>query len=326
MNNEIIIRNVEPQEITINGSGEVYGVIAVYVNNVNVTENNIAYVTVPTKLSELQNDVGYITTETDPTIPSYIKNITNADILAWNSKQPLLVSGTNIKTINNTSILGSGNINIEGENYSAGSGIDITDNIISNTILSYNDLQDLPTIPTKTSELINDSDYVISNDLAEVAFTGSYLALSDTPEIPDSTSQLVNDSEFAYTNQYNDFQADQNITGDLTVTGTIDYKKYTTNEQFIGYWINNKTLWQKSFAITLPNNNTGSVNVNFTTEKIVNIYGTYTDGTRVYPINFHDQTTHNEVNTSYENSYIKFETNFDGSSYTGYVTLEYTKD
>lgn len=31
-----------------------------------------------------------------------------------NSKQDLLVSGTNIKTINNTSLLGSGNINIQG--------------------------------------------------------------------------------------------------------------------------------------------------------------------------------------------------------------------
>ena len=106
----------------------------------------------------------------------------------------------------------------------------------------------------------------------------------------------------------------------------FDYKKYSTSEQFIGYYINNKTLWQKSFAVTLPNNNTGSVNVNFTTEKVVNIYGSYTDGTRVYPINYHDQTSHNEINTSYENSYINFETNFDGSNYTGYVTLEYTKD
>ena len=48
--------------------------------------------------------------------------------------QPLLVSGTNIKTVNNESILGSGNINISsGSTYTAGTGIDITNNAINVT-------------------------------------------------------------------------------------------------------------------------------------------------------------------------------------------------
>lgn len=42
-----------------------------------------------------------------------INNITNLQT-TLNSKQDNLVSGSNIKTINNTSLLGSGNINIEG--------------------------------------------------------------------------------------------------------------------------------------------------------------------------------------------------------------------
>ena len=326
MNNDIIINNITPQQITISGGGEVYGITAVYVNGVNITDGDKAYIIVPTKTSELENDSGFLTIETDPTVPNVVKNITAFDINNWNSKQAALVSGSTIKTINSISLLGSGNINVGGTAYVAGTGIYIEEDTITNTITSYNDLTDLPTIPTKTSDLINDNNFVSSGELAPVATSGSYLSLSNTPTIPDSTSQLINDSEFAYTDQYNDFQADQNITGNLTVTGSIDYKKYSTSEQFIGYYINNKTLWQKSFAVTLPNNNTGSVNVNFTTEKVVNIYGTYTDGTRVYPINFHDQTSHNEINTSYENSYINFETNFDGSNYTGYVTLEYTKD
>ena len=51
------------------------------------------------------------------------------------SKQDTLVSGTNIKTINNESILGSGNITIEGggSSYTAGDGIDITNDVISVT-------------------------------------------------------------------------------------------------------------------------------------------------------------------------------------------------
>lgn len=66
--------------------------------------------------------------ETDPVFKaSAAYNITNSDIISWNNKasegyvdtklmtkQDTLVSGTNIKTINNESILGSGNIEIEG--------------------------------------------------------------------------------------------------------------------------------------------------------------------------------------------------------------------
>lgn len=39
--------------------------------------------------------------------------LTTTDWNTFNSKQTLLVSGTNIKTINGISVLGSGNINIE---------------------------------------------------------------------------------------------------------------------------------------------------------------------------------------------------------------------
>lgn len=48
-------------------------------------------------------------------------------------KQDTLVSGTNIKTVNGTSLLGSGNIDIQGggSSYTAGTGIDITNNVIS---------------------------------------------------------------------------------------------------------------------------------------------------------------------------------------------------
>lgn len=59
-------------------------------------------------------------------------------------KQDVLVSGTNIKTINNESILGSGNITIgSGSSYTAGEGIDITNSVITNTreqrVLTFED-------------------------------------------------------------------------------------------------------------------------------------------------------------------------------------------
>ena len=53
--------------------------------------------TVPTNVSAFTNDAGYLTQHQD-----------------ISGKQDTLVSGTNIKTINNTSILGSGNIDIQG--------------------------------------------------------------------------------------------------------------------------------------------------------------------------------------------------------------------
>ena len=184
------------QVILINGGGVAIGITDVLQNGVSVVSGNIAYVTVPTKTSELQNNSGFITSETDPTVPSYVKQISLADINNWNSKQAQLVSGSTIKTVNNESLLGSGNIEISGTQYSAGDGIEINNNIISNTITNYNDLTDLPTIPNKTSDLINDEDFVSEDDLAEVAFTGSYNSLSDTPVIPDATSELTNDSGY----------------------------------------------------------------------------------------------------------------------------------
>ena len=70
---------------------------------------------------------------------------------------------------------------------------------------NYNDLINTPTIPTKTSELTNDSGYITSvswedvtskPELSQVAFSGSYSDLSGTPTIPTRTSQLINDSGF----------------------------------------------------------------------------------------------------------------------------------
>lgn len=70
---------------------------------------------IPSKTSDLTNDSGFITTETDPVFTaSAAHGITSSDISSWNGKQAALVSGTNIKTINNESLLGSGNISIQG--------------------------------------------------------------------------------------------------------------------------------------------------------------------------------------------------------------------
>ena len=60
--------------------------------------------TIPSKTSDLQNDSGFLTSETDPVFtasPAY--GISSTDITAWNGKQNALSAGTNI-TINGTTI------------------------------------------------------------------------------------------------------------------------------------------------------------------------------------------------------------------------------
>ena len=77
------------------------------INNIgtNIDLTNYATKTeIPTKVSQLENDANYITA---------------SDL---NAKQDTLISGTNIKTINGESILGSGNITISGSSSSGGSG------------------------------------------------------------------------------------------------------------------------------------------------------------------------------------------------------------
>ena len=61
------------------------------------------------------------------------KFVTASDKSTWSGKQDALVSGTNIKTINNESILGAGNITIQGggSSYTAGDNINITNDVIS---------------------------------------------------------------------------------------------------------------------------------------------------------------------------------------------------
>lgn len=87
-----------------------------------------------------------------------------------NTKQDILVSGTNIKTINNESILGSGNIVIQGGSgggsYTAGANIDITDNVISVTGI---------TIPTSNTAFTNDAGYVNSGEVETQITSKGYI-------------------------------------------------------------------------------------------------------------------------------------------------------
>ena len=76
--------------------------------------------------------------------------------------------------------------------YTAGDGIDITNDVISADVdgttigidSTTKKIKSLQTIPTKTSDLQNDSNFVVSSSLATVATSGSYADLSNKPTIP----------------------------------------------------------------------------------------------------------------------------------------------
>lgn len=119
---------------------------------------------------------------TSPTTGTWNKNSWTAlDPLQIqvDGKQDILVSGTNIKTINNTSILGSGNIDIQGgSSYTAGTGIDITNDVIS------------VTNAISTGAALG-ATAVQPSDLATVATSGSYSDLTNKPTIPSAVTEAT---------------------------------------------------------------------------------------------------------------------------------------
>lgn len=159
--------------------------------------------TIPTDTSDLTNGAGYITgyTETDPIyLASAASGITATDITNWNGKSDFsgsyndLTDKPTIPTVNNATLT----IQKNGTNVQT-----FTANASSNKTANI-------TVPTKVSDLTNDSGFIssytetdpvftasaahgisasdISNWNGKSDFSGSYNDLSDKPTIPDAVS------------------------------------------------------------------------------------------------------------------------------------------
>ena len=107
------------------------------------------------------------------------------------NKQDKLISGVNIKTINNESILSSGNLTLVTEEtdpiFTNSPAYSITDNDIT----YWNNKANMSDIPDVSNFITKDVDdltyYTKSSELATVATTGDYDDLLDKPTIPSAT-------------------------------------------------------------------------------------------------------------------------------------------
>ena len=142
-----------------------------------------------------------------------------------NAKQDTLISGENIKTINGNSILGSGNIEIQGGSgggsYTAGNNINITDNIISTT----NDI-DVTTIKTEDIKIKKKENATVH-----------YTRWTDTPDRYLAEQAMYNvelrigDKWYTYTNSLLNIDTQNN--GLIS----ISYNEWTYTEDYPSWFV-----------------------------------------------------------------------------------------
>lgn len=179
---------------------------------------------VPTRVSELENDAGYLTsyTETDPTVPAWAKAVTKPSYTA--TEVGALPSDTHIP---------------------------------STTAELTNDAGFITSaaLPTKVSELTNDAGYLTTHQdisgkadtsaLAAVATSGNYEDLSNRPEIPEVPVQdvQVNGTSVVTDGVANIPQASTGRWG-ATKAATSGYiKSGNTANQCVSPWLQHESVF-----------------------------------------------------------------------------------
>lgn len=181
---------------------------------------------IPTKVSQLSNDSNYQTAEDVNLATEGLA--TKSEV---NSKQDTLVSGTNIKTINGNSLLGSGNIEIQGgSTIAVDNSLSTTStNPVQNKVITeaLNGKASQSDIPTKVSELTNDSDFQTASQVA-TAISGI--------NVPTKVSQLTNDSDFQTGTQVSNSiaTATSGLATKAELNGKQDKGDYATTAQLNG--------------------------------------------------------------------------------------------
>lgn len=168
-------------------------------------EGNLATTAVqPGDLANVATTGSYDDLTNKPYIPAgvvvdltYDPNSTNAAAgtavaEAVANKQDTLINGTNIKSINGNSLLGSGDLTLDGlpdqtgnsGKYLTTNGTTASWNNLANVAISgsYDDLVNTPVLGSMA--YANTSDYTTTANLSNVALSGEYSDLLNTPVIP----------------------------------------------------------------------------------------------------------------------------------------------
>lgn len=133
----------------------------------------------PTKLSDLTDDLGVVTEEKDPTVPNHVKAITANDIANWNAKSDF--DGTY------ASLTGKPDLTLKED--------------VSNKTTTVNSASTDAQYPTAKAVYTAVSGKADASILSEVAKTGSYDDLQNKPTIPTNNNQLTNGAGYQTANE-----------------------------------------------------------------------------------------------------------------------------
>ena len=207
---------------------------------------------------------------------------------------------------------------------------------------NYNDLTNKPTIPSKVSDLNNDSgfitksvndltNYTLSSSLATVATTGQYSDLTGTPSLAtvattgsyndllDKPSGLTLDSAVSTTST--------NGVENQAITNYVNNRTdYSTTETVIGTFLS-KPLYRKVFNITgFSSSNTDYVSVSsLNISTLVHLYGFYKNSNGTFSIPFYDSDSNYSVIFLSSGGYIRGRFGNATSITEAKVIIEYTK-
>lgn len=203
---------------------------------------------------------------------SAIQQNTDDIIVLQNNKQDVLISGENIKTINNESILGSGNIEIGGGGGGTSDYTNLTNKPKINNVelkgnKSLNDLGIQPSgnyalkseIPDVSNFITKDVNnltyYTLSSGLSSVATSGSYNDLSNKPTIPSEVTETTV-SNWGFTKNIGTITGITMNGASKGTSGVVDLGTVITSHQDISGKANKISVVQTSASTIEINPNT----------------------------------------------------------------------
>ena len=216
------------------------------------------------EISESNGAGGYVT-----------KSVTGANIIG--SKQDTLVSGTNIKTINSTTLLGSGNLAVQPTLVSSTN----IKTINSNTLLGSGDLSVQPTLVSGTNiktinsnSILGSGDLVITGGVSSVTATTPVVATgTTTPVISLASNYGDTQNPYASKTANNILAAPNGSSGVPTFRAIVGADIPTLNQNTTG------TANNVTGIVAVANGGTGTATPSLVAGTNITITGTFPNQT-----------------------------------------------